>query len=340
MEQSFLAWLRGRQRALPQVAVGIGDDAAVIDLSAGRQLVASTDTVIDQVDFLWGQHAANDIGYKAMAVNLSDIAAMGGRAESALVTLSLPTAHAAAGGEGPTQTAAAVYEGILQAAEQYGIAIAGGDLSVYDGPLSISITLLGSVPAGQAWLRGGAQEEDVLVVTGPLGGSLLGRHLRPQPRLDLVQPLRQADAVHAAMDISDGFSLDLDRLCSASGVGAEIDTSKLPIHNDAVRRSAQSGRKPLDHALGDGEDFELILAISPAGWQRLQPQAEELGLTAIGRFIGRTGLWNRTGRGLQRMLASGFIHGHRRSDGLQDLPHRPDSSRPDSSRPDSAGLRP
>ncbi len=316
MEQSFLAWLRGRQRRLPQVQVGIGDDAAIIDVPPGRQLVATTDTIIDQVDFLWGEHSPLDIGFKAMAINLSDIAAMGGVAESALVTLSLPTQLPFSA----TQIAASIYEGILQAGEQYQVAIAGGDLSVYEGPLSISITLLGSVPTGQAWLRSGAQEGDILVVSGPLGGSLLGRHLRPRPRIDLVEPLRQAAiAVHAAMDISDGFSLDLDRLCSASGVGAEIDTSKIPIHDDAARRAETSGRMPLDHALGDGEDFELILAISPDDWQRLLPQADQLGLTAIGRFIGRTGLWSLGGRGLQRMLASGFIHGHRRSDGLQDL---------------------
>jgi thiamine-monophosphate kinase len=119
-------------------------------------------------------------------------------------------------------------------------------------------------------------------------------------------------AVHAAIDISDGFSLDLDRLCAASGVGAEIDTEALPIHADAIARAAKTGRKPLDHALGDGEDFELILAMAADDWKRIEPQASSLGLVCVGGFIGRTGLWSRGDRGLKRMLASGFIHGQRR----------------------------
>lgn len=309
MEQSFLAWLRGRVRHLPTVNVGIGDDAAIIDVPAGHQLVATTDTIIDQVDFVFGQHAPADIGFKAMAINLSDVAAMGGVATSALVTLSLPSAKA-------TETAAAIYEGILQAAEKYGVAIAGGDLSVYDGPLSISITMLGTVPVGAAWLRSGAIEGDVLVVSGPVGGSLLGRHLRPNPRLDLVPRLRDAVSIHAAIDISDGFSLDLDRLCAASGVGVAIDTARLPIHADAVARAESTGRKPLEHALGDGEDFELILAMSADDWAQIKSQAKTWGLVPIGTFIGRTGLWSTGEKGLQRMLASGFIHGQKRDSGL------------------------
>jgi len=313
MEQSFLAWLRGRVRHLPGVAVGIGDDAAIIDVPAGHQLVATTDTIIDNVDFVSGEHSPADIGFKAMAINLSDIAAMGGTATSALVTLALPTNRA-------TQTAAGVYEGILEAAERFGVSISGGDLSVYDGPLSITITMLGTVPTGGAWLRSGAVEGDVLVVSGPVGGSLLGRHLRPVPRLDLVKPLRDQVSIHAAIDISDGFSLDLDRLCAASGVGAEIDTEALPIHADAHTRAAQSGRKPLDHALGDGEDFELILAMSADDWKRVEPQAASFGLACVGGFIGRTGLWSRGERGLKRMLASGFIHGERRGDVASEPP--------------------
>ena len=310
MEQSFLAWLKGRVRQLPGVAVGIGDDAAILDLPAEQQLIASTDAIIDQVDFVLGEHSLSDIGYKAMAINLSDIAALGGTATAALVTLSLPNRRA-------TETAAGVYEGILEAAQRYGVAIAGGDISVYDGPLSISITLLGSVPRGCAWLRSGAQEGDALVVSGSLGGSLLGRHLRPIPRLDLARELCGLVDVHAAMDISDGFSLDLDRLCAASGVGVEIETAHIPIHPDAVARAKQTGRRPLDHALGDGEDFELILAIAADDWEQLSQTRPDLGLVRVGTFIGRTGLWSRGERGQQRMLASGFIHGQRR-DGASD----------------------
>lgn len=312
MEQSFLAWLRGRLRELPTVAVGVGDDAAVIDIPAGNQLVATTDTIIDGVDFLVSQHSLRDVGYKAIAVNLSDIAAMGALPKSALVTLSLPSRDA-------TRTAAGVYEGILECCKEYQVAVAGGDISVYEGPLSISVTLLGTVPTGGAWLRSGAKEGDAIVLTGAVGGSLLGRHLRPVPRVQLASRLRSLIAVHAAMDISDGLSLDLDRLCAASGVGAELELAKIPIHEDALKRAASpQGRKAIEHALGDGEDFELILALDANEFDALQTTAPEFALHRIGTFVGRTGIWSRTANDMKRLSPSGFVHGERRATGSQD----------------------
>jgi thiamine-monophosphate kinase len=307
MEQSFLAWLRGRTRTLPTVAVGIGDDAAVLDVPTGQQLVATTDAIIDGVDFIVGEHDLRDIGYKSIAVNLSDIAAMGASPMAALVTLSLPS-------EDATRIAASLYEGILECAAEYGISIAGGDISVYDGPLSISVTLLGTVKAGHAWLRSGAKEGDAIVLTGAVGGSLLGRHLRPVPRIALAKQLRDLDSVHAAIDVSDGLSLDLDRLCAASGVGAELDLSLIPIHADANARSRTTGGLPaIEHALGDGEDFELVLAIDGATCDELIRTRPELTLHRIGTFVGRTGLWSKTASDMKRLSPSGFIHGERRT---------------------------
>ncbi len=300
MEQSFLAYLRGRCRGLPQVKVGIGDDAAVIQSPRGS-LIACTDQIVDGVDFASGEHALADVGYKAMAINLSDIAAMGAVPTSALVTLTLPKENA-------TRIAGGVYEGILEAAQQYQVAIAGGDITTYDGPLAISITLLGEVPAGDAWLRSGAQAGDAILVTGPIGGSLLGRHMRPTPRLDLVAPLRERFNVHSAIDISDGLSLDLDRLCASSRVGAEIDMSSIPIHVDATRRSETTGETPLEHAWADGEDFELILTLGSQETETLL--ASELGksLTQIGTITNRTGLWSREKDKLIRVTPRGYIH--------------------------------
>ncbi len=308
MEQSFLAWLRGRLRDFPQVAVGIGDDAAVLDIPAGHQLIATTDTIVDGVDFLADQHPLAHVGYKALAVNLSDIAAMGAQATSALVTLSLPSRDA-------TQTAAALYEGILECAKQFQVAIAGGDLSVYNGPLSISVTMHGIVPRGRAWLRSGAREGDLVVLTGPVGGSLLGRHLKPMPRLDLPVLFQQAGIeVHAAIDISDGLSLDLDRLCASSGVGAELDLSKVPVHPDAQSRAEREQlQSALQHALGDGEDFELILAMTPDDLQKVARLYPQLKLHCIGSFVSRTGLWTNQGPTLKRLTPSGYIHGQSRS---------------------------
>ncbi len=304
MEQSFLAYLRGRSRNLPQVAVGIGDDAAVIDFpsaSQPSQLIACTDQIIDGVDFLSAEHSLCDVGYKSIAINLSDIAAMGAIPKSALVTLALPKENA-------TRVAGEVYEGIFQAATEFGVAIAGGDISTYSGPLSISVTLLGEVANGKAWLRSGAAENDAVLVTGFLGGSLRGRHIRPTPRVDFAKRIADTVPVHAAIDISDGFSLDLDRLCAASGFGVELDIPAIPIHDDAIVLSETSGRTPFEHAWSDGEDFELILTMSQSDADRLLAEHHECELTQVGKIIGRTGLWRRDGSKLIRLSPQGYVH--------------------------------
>lgn len=307
METAFLAYLRGRCRQLPKVAVGIGDDAAVVDPLDG-QLVVCADQIIDGTDFdskrfAEDGHSWSDVGFKSIAINLSDMAAMGGTPHSVLVTLSLPNENA-------TRIAGDVYEGILEAATQYHLAIAGGDLSVYQGPLAISVTLLGSVPHGKSWLRSGATEGDIILVSGAVGGSLLGRHLRPTPRVQLAQQLRESGIeVNAAIDISDGLSLDLDRLCAASGLGAELDADAIPIHPDAIERANSTDCSAWEHAWRDGEDFELILTLSPDEAMRLQELSMDVPLTPIGEIVGRTGMWKRVQGKLERLMPQGYIHG-------------------------------
>ncbi len=268
-------------------------------------LVISTDQICDGVDFLKSEHELAQIGRKAVLINLSDMAAMAAKPIAIFVTLSLPRAEA-------TQTAAAIYEGILEIAQQYSLAIPGGDITVYDGPLAISVTIIGSVPATRRWLRSGAQEGDAIVVTGAFGGSILGRHLSPQPRVALAEQLAAKFDIHAAIDVSDGLSLDLDRLCAASGVGAEFNLDKIPVHADAVSLAAQDGQSPIDHAWGDGEDFELILAVSAAEVGAVLGGDWGVPLTRIGTFTGRTGLWWKKSDGqMERMSPRGFIHGRR-----------------------------
>lgn len=328
MEQSFIAWLRGRCASLPQVEVGIGDDAAILQLpTAGESLVVCTDQIVDGVDFLSSQHAAADIGRKSVLINLSDMAAMAATPITLLVNLSLPTSDA-------TQLAAGVYEGILAVAQQYNLSISGGDITVYDGPLGIAVTVLGTVPQQRRWLRSGAKEGDAIVVTGAFGGSILGRHLTPTPRLQAALQIAEAFDVHAAIDVSDGLSLDLDRLCAASGVGAEFELSAIPLHEDAHRLAEQDGQTAVEHAWGDGEDFELILAIPPGEVDRLLAMNLDVPLTRLGTFTGRTGLWARkplaadsldetktaakakpgkpkASSQLERLSPRGFIHGRR-----------------------------
>ena len=300
MEHSFLAYLRGRCRKLAQVTVGIGDDAAVVEPTTGQQIVC-VDQIIDGVDFLSEKHSLADIGYKSVAINLSDIAAMGGKPTSMLVTLSLPNQNS-------TRIAGEVYEGILEAATEFNLAIAGGDISTYDGPLAVSVTLLGSVDRDQAFLRSGAKEGDAIMVSGAVGGSIRGRHLRPVPRLGLAQRLRQSVGVTAAIDISDGLSLDLDRLCAASGVGAELEIEKIPVHKDAQLLSESSGRTPFQHAWSDGEDFELLVTMSQKDADSLVGQELDAPLTQIGNIVGRTGLWQRQQGKLKRLSPQGYVH--------------------------------
>ena len=299
MELSFLAYLRGRCRSLPQVKVGIGDDAAVLDPVKGLQCV-TTDQIVEGTDFL-PEHDRVDVGYKAMAVNLSDIAAMGARPTSAFVTLTLPKENA-------TQIAGEVYEGIFQAAVQFDVAIAGGDITTYDGPLAISITMLGEVSDGQPWLRSGAKEDDAIIVTGFVGGSILGRHLRPQPRVEVANRLRDMVDVHAAIDISDGFSLDLDRLCAASTVGANLQLENMPIHDDAIILSADSERTPMEHAWSDGEDFELILTMTQADADKVLAEEFWVQMTQVGTIASRTGLWRQQRDKFERMSPQGYSH--------------------------------
>lgn len=310
MEQSFLAWLRGRQRDLPQVALGIGDDAALLDPEPGRQVVLASDGIIDGTDFLSAEHDLRQVGRKAIAINLSDLAAMGAEPTAVLVNLSLPETAA-------TEIAAEVYEGILAICSDYKLAIAGGDLSVYAGPLAITVTIVGQVPAGQAWRRSGGQEGDALLVTGAFGGSLTGRHLSFEPRVATALAIRETAEVHAAMDVSDGLSLDLDRLCAASGLGAELDPEAIPVHPDAIAAEAEglqatgATRSAWSRAMADGEDFELILSVAPEAAERLQQGDLGVPITRIGTLTARTGLWLQRRGKLERLTPSGYVHGDR-----------------------------
>jgi len=288
MENELLRWFQTTMPGHKQLVLGVGDDAAVLNVTEGMHLVATTDMLMDGVDFRLGEHQLEQIGHKALAVNLSDLAAMSARPVAALVSLCLPRA----GGE---SLAKQLYAGLLATAARYDVAIAGGDTNSWNGPLVINITALGEVKPGCEWRRSGARPSDRILVTGSFGGSILGRHLAVQPRVNEARWLADNAAIHAAIDVSDGLSLDLWRVAEASGCGAVIDLQKVPIADDA-RRLAQErgdGMTPLDHALGDGEDFELVLAVPPDDARRLPavlPQGTSL--TDIGSFAPEHGIWS------------------------------------------------
>lgn len=308
MELDFVADLLARIPADPRLEVPPGDDAAVLRPPAGRRTVVTVDMLMEGVDFVLGPDCPpRRVGHKALAVNLSDLAAMAARPEAAVVAVSLPRQHGDTIGRG-------LLDGILPLAATHGMTLAGGDTNSWDGPLVISITAIGSVLPGRAWRRDGASPGDLLVVTGACGGSLLGRHLDVAPRCKEAALIADRFEVHAAIDISDGLALDLWRMMQASGTGAILDFAAIPIHADAVRMATRDGdgRTPLDHALADGEDFELLLALPPAEAHRLAADAPGLlGLpvSVIGEVTAAHAILGRDAAGHTSPLAiRGFEH--------------------------------
>lgn len=304
MEQSFVAWAKMRALRLPQVKLGIGDDAAVL-AADGNDIVVTTDSMMDGVHFEIDKVDARRIGQKLVGINLSDLAAMAARPEAILLSLCLPTTE-----EANTELLAAeIYEGVCTAAERHGVALAGGDTNCWRAPLVLHLTAIGRTVGNVVWTRSGAQPEDLIVVTGPLGGSLLGKHLDFIPRVQLANEIRGQVSVHAAMDISDGLSVDLLRMCDASHCGAVLDLDHVPISPAAHELSQSSDKTPLEHALGDGEDFELLMAIPEPELARLQTLVGAENAIVCGKFTSRTGLWAREGAKLRQLTSSGYVHG-------------------------------
>lgn len=307
METEFIAWLLSRLPADQRLEVPPGDDAAVLRPPALRRTVVTVDMLMEGTDFILGPDcSARTIGHKALAVSLSDLAAMGARPEAAVVAVALPR-------HGGDTLGREIEVGIEALAAEHGVTLAGGDTNAWDGPLVISTTAIGSVRPGAAWRRDGARAGDVLVVTGGFGGSLLGRHLAVAPRVREALFIAEHFTVHAAIDCSDGLSLDLARMMAASGTCGVVRLADVPIHADALRRAARDGGTALEHALGDGEDFELILAMPPEAARALVAAAGtaplDLPITAIGTVVAGTGLVAEAADGVRSPLEPrGYIH--------------------------------
>jgi thiamine-monophosphate kinase len=251
--------------------LGIGDDCAIFrQRGATEDLLFTTDMLIEDVHFRRATHRAADVGWKALARGLSDIAAMGGAPRFCLLSLALAPWSGSRWVDG-------FYRGLLELADRERTPLLGGDLA-HGEKTMCDIVVCGSVPRGSALRRDGSRAGNAIYVSGLLGGSAMGlatgrgaawkRHLRPEPRLSLGRFLRAKLRANAAMDLSDGLSLDLHRLCLASGLSAEIETP--PIFPGAT----------LEQALHGGEDYELLFT-APAG-TRAPPQFEGLPVTRIG----------------------------------------------------------
>ena len=305
MEHEFVDWLKKHLPPHPALKLGIGDDAAVLSLADSGECVVTVDVLMEGVDFELAEIDARRAGHKALAVNLSDLAAMAAMPVAAVVGLALPRKNA-------LELALRLYEGMLPLAQRFDVAIAGGDTNTWDGPLAISVTVLGRPTSRGVWRRDGARPGDEILVTGSFGGSLLGRHLNVEPRVREALILAERYDIHAAIDVSDGLSLDLSRLADASGCGAVVELDQVPIADAAreLARAGNDGRTPLDHALGDGEDFELVLAAEPAVAARiLTDRPLDVPITRIGQFIPQRGLWQTSPEGkLISLAARGYVH--------------------------------
>ena len=261
------------------LALPIGDDAAILDVPPGRQVVVTTDMLVETVHFRRDWSDPYSIGWKAAAVNLSDIAAMGAEPTFAFVSLAFTTDES-------VESLGRLYDGFSDCLNRYGARLAGGDTNASPSGLIVNVTQMGQVATGQAWTRAGARVGDVILVTGTLGEargglallteigaaraekmgpSVVLAHRRPQPRLVAARTAAALPgAVRAAMDISDGLVVDLGKLCAASGVGARLDSTRLPI-SEALRAAAEHlGLDAVDMALEGGEDYEFLLVTAPA----------------------------------------------------------------------------
>jgi thiamine-monophosphate kinase len=236
--------LAGKIRTGPSVLRGIGDDAAVIRLGGGDLLLYACDMLIEDVHFTLKEATPFQIGWKALGVNISDIAAMGGIPRYAVVSVGINP-------EASTRLIDGLYDGIRSLAKKFGVEIVGGDTNSSE-KLVIDVSLLGLVKRKKLVTRDGARRGDLILVTGEIGGSAKGRHLKFMPRMRESTMLVSRYKVHAMIDVSDGLALDLWRVLKASGVGAVIYENAIPISKDA---------RSFKEAIREGEDFELVFTM-------------------------------------------------------------------------------
>jgi thiamine-monophosphate kinase len=283
LDQLFPHLLAGKA-----AAIGLGDDCAVVEMQdRHRLLVLKTDCVVDGVHFLRDTNAL-DVGWKAMMRPLSDFAATSALPQFALITLIVPE-----------QTEVAwvkeLYRGLRRAANRFEVSIVGGETSGTPGPVAISTSVVGFVERGRAASRCGGKAGDDLFVTGRLGGSLRQKHLQFIPRIEESRWLTENFAIHAMMDLSDGLGTDLPRLARASKLGFKIDTEKLPLSRGAK----------INDAISEGEDYELLFAISSRDRNRLEREWRKkfpkVLLTRIGRLNPKSEIRN-------PKLPGGYVH--------------------------------
>jgi thiamine-monophosphate kinase len=300
-EDRITAWFAG-QRKLPAdiFPIGIGDDMAEIRLADGLSVLITTDMLLDGVHFDLRKATLKQAGYKAMAVNLSDCAAMATIPVAAVVSVGLPKGYGA-------KELKQLHRGIIEAADKYNCALVGGDITVWKGksPFVINVAMISRPGRTRPVRRNGAKVGDIICVTGALGGSGFGRHLCFEPRVREAIELTHKAVINSMMDISDGLSSDLNRICHQSKVGALLFAGEIPVSKDAKKN-----KDPLAAALNDGEDFELLFTLSKKEYEKLRVRwSRKPAITAVGIITDTKVMQIETTCGMVRNLEpAGFDH--------------------------------
>lgn len=304
-----------RHDTSPEVRLGIGDDAALFRPREGHEVILTCDWFLEGTHFLRDTHPPLSVGWKSLARAVSDIAAMAGVPRCFLLSLALPVSHTRGWLD-------EFLNGLSRASRKFRCALAGGD-TTRGKQILINVTVAGHARTGRAVLRSGARPGDLIYVSGRLGEADLGlellkrgkqaaksgnplirKHLYPEPRLALGQWLAQNRLATAMMDISDGLSSDLPRLCAASGVGAKLESARIP-RTRAPEVARKYGLDPLDLALHGGDDYELLFSVPSHKAKFLPKTWQGLMLTAVGRITKRPKVVVREEDGRERLLVSG-----------------------------------
>jgi thiamine-monophosphate kinase len=325
-ERALIARLHARLPPSPDyVRLGIGDDAAVVEPERGMQIVITTDSLVEQVHFRRDWTAADAIGHKALAVNLSDIAAMGATPRASLLSLAMPA-------DLLVEDFDRLIDGYARLSAATHTPLVGGNITRSLGGLMIDVTVVGSVRSRRVLRRTGARPGDELFVTGTPGMAAAGlallsggfdrasltsdelacitRHERPDPRLRLGRLVGRTSAASAAMDLSDGLSDAASALADAAKVGVVVDAAAIPVHPGVATVAARREQSPLDFVLRGGEDYELAFAVPARRRSRFLAAARRCGnlpVTCVGRFEQAAGTWLDTS-GTKSPLPAGFRH--------------------------------
>lgn len=331
-ELALVRWTRNTfPPQSPLIFLGIGDDAAAYHPPKKNISLLTTDLCIEGIHFNRQYASMEQIGYKALASNLSDIAAMGGKPVLFLVSVALPADISFAAFK-------KLYQGMKSLCRRTGVQLIGGDTSESPNGLFISITVIGEVSPKSLVSRSGAEPGDRIFVTGTIGDAgagldilrrrkgkdartslshetyLIKRHLLPVPRIQEGHFLSSNRFPHAMIDLSDGLSTDLGHLCKESGVGAEVIVEGLPVSPQLTSYCASIGQSVFPFVFGGGEDYELLFTVSPKKIARLKRLSlkKKIKFTEVGQIISKKGLWERTKRGLRPIPKIGFEHFRKR----------------------------